>query len=584
MTETRIHTLLLILVLLGLPLILDGQQAPDASLLRSPLFREKLMLTTDRALYAAGDRILFRIFNASEPLLKENQWSMVIYLELINDRQVAVSRGKFLFGARGTSGQMTIPDTVATGNYYLRTYTRWMRNFTATAFATLPVGVINPLKPGPAGGMRSASDSVPSKSLPFGESFPLEWGSAETGIWCVPERLHYRKRDRIAVRIRAEEGFESTGGVAVSVAKKNFTDSLHLGLSALGHATIGADGSVTYAPETKGVSISGKIVRREDRMPVSFARLHMTLLGDSPDYVALVADQQGEILFNVPLRPGVNNALIAFDPEKGASQELVLDEAFSREFPATSVRLRDFLQQRPEAVGELMMHAQLREAFDLRNQGEDTQADSLTRVLFYGTPEYRYFTTDYVALPTLQEFFFELVPQVSVQRYRGQHTLSVMDDAGYFLEYTPLILLDHVAMQDMDALLSIEPVLLKNIDVVNKVYIRGSNIYGGIISIFSNEGNLAGAGPPEGATIIELQSVEGEHKPWPQAFTLPSSEERLPDLRTTLYWEPEKQLTATEESLLEFQASDIPGTYVLTVTGVTPDRKVIRGRCEFVVE
>ena len=139
-------------------------------------------------------------------------------------------------------------------------------------------------------------------------------------------------------------------------------------------------------------------------------------------------------------------------------------------------------------------------------------------------------------------------------------------------------------MQDMEALLSIDPALLKTIDVVNSVYIRGNNIYGGIISMISKEGNLAGAGLPEGATMIDLQTFDRGQGSWPQAIALPSRKERLPDLRTTLYWEPAKELTAGGEAVLEFRASDIPGTYVITVTGVTPDGKVIRSACECKVE
>jgi hypothetical protein len=36
--------------------------------------------------------------------------------------------------------------------------------------------------------------------------------------------------------------------------------------------------------------------------------------------------------------------------------------------------------------------------------------------LFYGTPEFRYRMDEYVVLPDLEEFFFEIVPQVRVEK------------------------------------------------------------------------------------------------------------------------------------------------------------------------
>jgi len=119
---------------------------------------------------------------------------------------------------------------------------------------------------------------------------------------------------------------------------------------------------------------------------------------------------------------------------------------------------------------------------------------------------------------------------------------------------------------------------------VNTIYIRGSNIYGGIISLISREGNLAGVGLPEGATIIELQTVVGLDDLAPQDFIPPSRGERLPDLRSTLFWDPDVELRSGEQRSLEFPASDIPGTYVAILTGVTQEGKVIRSACEFDVE
>ena len=283
-----------------------GQQAPAGSLLRSPLFREKLILTTDRVLYAAGDRILFRVFDSSDPLLIKNQWSMVLYLELVSDRQVAVARGKFLLGEEGASGQLTIPDTVTTGNYSLRAYTRWMRNFTASAFASLPLGVVHPRQLDADPWDRSQSDSL-APVCASGERLSQEKENGSGGLVCEPEQLVYQRKDTVAVKIQLEELAGFPGGFAISIVKKEYTDPYVLALSEVGRATIGNEGSVAYPPETRGISVSGKVVHREDRMPVPYARIHVTLLGNAPDYLELVADQDGSISFCVPPRPGTGS-------------------------------------------------------------------------------------------------------------------------------------------------------------------------------------------------------------------------------------------------------------------------------------
>ena len=73
----------------------DAQASGDFQILNSSLYREKLYLFTDRNLYASGEKVSFRLYNLSHPLLKESNWSRVFYLELINSRNTAVARGKY---------------------------------------------------------------------------------------------------------------------------------------------------------------------------------------------------------------------------------------------------------------------------------------------------------------------------------------------------------------------------------------------------------------------------------------------------------------------------------------------------------
>jgi hypothetical protein len=90
--------------------------------------------------------VSFRLYNLSDPLLKETHWSRVCYLELINSRNAAVAQGKYQLHSWGGDGQIIIPDTVTTGHYTLRAYTRWMRNDPPSAYFHLPLAIVNPRK------------------------------------------------------------------------------------------------------------------------------------------------------------------------------------------------------------------------------------------------------------------------------------------------------------------------------------------------------------------------------------------------------------------------------------------------------
>jgi hypothetical protein len=576
----KLHIVILISLLWGGPKAF-AQPLADSELLRSPLFKERFYLHTDRNVYGAGDPVRFRIFNLSPYLLKENKWSTVIYVELVNSRHTPVVQSKFQLDPEGSRGELLIPDTLSTGNYLLRAYTMWMRNFPASEYVYVPLAVVNPARLEPFDGLVNREEA---DSLKKGEELEEMYSREGGGVECRSDREIVGKRENVTLTIRSSVSGKATGGMAVSVLKKGYQLPEGRCYSGKAGGIRQVTDKIRFIPETRGISISGKIVQGEDQHPVPFAMMNLTLLGSEPDYIGFVSDQQGNIRMAIPPHTGARNALISFDTRGDEPYELLLEEAFSKDYPEETVPHYSDLMHTMDVLEEFLLLEQLNDAFGAAAQEVQIIRDTIDPVYFYGTPDYRYLTGDYVSLPNLEEFFFELIPQVRIGKYKGEYQVTVMDDAESVLDYTPLILLDHVAIRDMDALLRIDPRSVRFIDIINHNYIRGGNYYGGIISIISREGNLAGVNLPEGSTIIDLQTYQDSGEDLPQAFASYSGMERIPDLRTLLYWEPWMQLPAGEEVVVEFQTSDVAGTYVVLLEGMDEQGVMIRETCEFVVK
>jgi hypothetical protein len=300
--------------------------------------------------------------------------------------------------------------------------------------------------------------------------------------------------------------------------------------------------------------------------------------------MGLVSDRNGRIHFAIPPHQGADNALVAFDANGGSTYKLILEEAFSNDFlqqPIPGTKISGYPM---EVLEEVMIYDQLRQAFGINFSGQVSTVDTSSISHFYGTPEYRYRPSDYIPIPNLEEFLFELVPHVVIRKRKQDYVVVLMDDAGFYLEYEPLILLDHVAVQDMEALFHIDPRHIDYFDVINTPYVRGGNYYGGILSIFSKEGNLAGVELPEGSTIIDLQTYQRGEENLPQEINFPQREAHLPDLRTLLYWNPALRFTTGHQTRIEFPASDIGGTYVVSVTGISKSGRIIADRSLFQVD
>ena len=70
----------------------------------------------------------------------------------------------------------------------------------------------------------------------------------------------------------------------------------------------------------------------------------------------------------------------------------------------------------------------------------------------------------------------------------------------------------------------------------------------------------------------------------PKYDTPEKKESGMPDLRTTLYWNPSLPFNGQDELTVEFYAADRPTTYLLTGEGVTDDGRLVRLEAEIPVQ
>ena len=128
------------------------------------------------------------------------------------------------------------------------------------------------------------------------------------------------------------------------------------------------------------------------------------------------------------------------------------------------------------------------------------------------------------------------------------------------------------------------PQRIDHVDIVNRIYVRGDNTYGGIVSFFSSRGDRAGVALPGGSAFISFTGLSG-----PQETVSPDYEgavrnERMPDLRNTLYWAPHYKITPENRGSFAFYTSDLTGEFMVIIRGMTSDGNLISGSCKFTVK
>jgi hypothetical protein len=177
---------------------------------------------------------------------------------------------------------------------------------------------------------------------------------------------------------------------------------------------------------------------------------------------------------------------------------------------------------------------------------------------------------DYLLFPTMSETLREIVPLVQHRKVRGVDVISVYNlEAKFFPESEPVFVIDGVMTDDVGYFLGLAPADVISIKILyteKKVKGFGPIGNGGIIVVDTKLPNNFLHVPRSRFSL----NVQGLNKP---ASPLVESrrDERTPDLRTTLCWLPFVDTNKDGTKNFSFTTSDIPGTYVLRIEGLTYD-------------
>ena len=92
--------------------------------------QEKVYIHTDNECYFVGDTLWYKAYVVRADQLVPTDMSRILYVELLSPDGLLVERQHIIISANGyTCGQFVLTDSLYSGYYELRAYTRWMLNF-----------------------------------------------------------------------------------------------------------------------------------------------------------------------------------------------------------------------------------------------------------------------------------------------------------------------------------------------------------------------------------------------------------------------------------------------------------------------
>jgi hypothetical protein len=113
-------------------------------------YQEKVFLHTDKSVYATGEILWFKVYITNASTNDLSSLSTICYVELFGEDKKPLLQAKVDIDSGNGAGSFVIPSFVHTGNYLIRGYTNWMKNFDPSFYFETPISIVNINKKGPA--------------------------------------------------------------------------------------------------------------------------------------------------------------------------------------------------------------------------------------------------------------------------------------------------------------------------------------------------------------------------------------------------------------------------------------------------
>jgi hypothetical protein len=179
-TAKRMIKKLMVIVIAALSTMASAraQENPLAKEFREyqgKFLQEKLFMHTDKDFYLAGDLLWFKLYYVDAFFHEPLNMSKVAYIEILDKDNKPVVQSKTALGEGNGKGSLFLPVNIPSGNYKIRAYTNWMKNFGADQFFEKKLSIVNAQKKRDAVAQEKKDPAFPDVQL-FPEGGNMVYG------------------------------------------------------------------------------------------------------------------------------------------------------------------------------------------------------------------------------------------------------------------------------------------------------------------------------------------------------------------------------------------------------------------------
>jgi hypothetical protein len=427
-----------------------------------------------------------------------------------------------------------------------------MRNVSTEEYQYIMLKIINPFKTEVLPGKDAVDTTRPTANK-------METPGADQSLQITTLKRTYAPREEIRLTITGDKETGVPSSVCLSVIPESTYENYPFRINPTQNNTK----NVAYFPETRGISLTGQVVGKESGKPLPGVKVNLSIIGDK-DIMVVRTDSAGRFFFALPDYSGKKDIFLCADNIPNITPEIFIDNDFCSRPVNLPSPVFTLNEEEMKSAYKLAVNSRITSMFRQVAIATDS-AEPDTIHSFYGKPSEVLVLNRYIDLPKLEEYFTEVPALAKLRKVQGKKQFRFYTTQTEMSMYDPLLLVDWVAVNDIDKILAMSPSEIERIELVNSLYIKGNVTYGGILSFVSKKNNFAGIDLPTSGTFVNYRFLEACTDSIPTG----SQPVNLPDSRSTVYWNPAVQLTEDGATPLSFTAPDTPGNYYILLRKIS---------------
>jgi hypothetical protein len=564
-------------------------------------YQEKLLINTDRDLYITGEVVWLKVYKLNGLSGIPSDISKIVYLELLDNSDNPVSQIKiWVNGSSGSSG-FRLSDTLSSGNYLLRAYSKWMLNYSAEQFFYKTLTIINPFKNfsqliNTSGKPDQVSDFSPVSATREAERRIAKENRININIVLQKKDFRSREKVRLDITVTDPKGNPVETDMSVSVTKPALLNmqrmTLYKGFEKPGNTSLQSvilssgspgnplknDSDTTiirrlpdYLPEIEGPLLSGTIKNKKTGEAFKNIDISLSIVGKTARCQFVRTNDKGE--FNFVLREEYGLSEIVVQPlSPDMPQSYVeLNLPFCSSFSDNKPELIYLDSTKKESLNKAIISMQVKNLYEPLRQNKLVNQTNNANPDFFGKPDRRIKMSEYIELKNVREIVKEIIPEMTVIKKNSKFSFKIINSYPFQpFENQALILVDGVPVYDIENLLNVSSKDIERVDIINRRYFFSDYIFDGIVSLVTKKGDMSAFESEYSSYRQVFEGYKSEHIFNSIDYAIDSlKKSHIPDFRNTLYWKPDLNSGKDGKASAEFYTSDETGSYTIIVEGIS---------------